>query len=311
MKDKCLILNFRDAKSFRGARAFGDDHRMVEFGGVVDRKNRQSSWINVPTDTLYVNHVSNVLHVLMGERPVPTFRKTCDEAHKRVDAIDSLAADASVSVRTGVHNYMGKEGILKSSRILEKMTSRKAVKNSWNKSGKGRKIVLDGVSHDWDSCNLSWDRIQWHVGKELFAEFDKIATTILSPGYSSRPVLRVFEELHSHRGNQLLIDWCSNPEVPESYRAILLQGKVSGQYFHQSGYGKLAYVFLSTFSRGVEDVSSISGKIFIPVDDSDLELVRRGPGFATILDGGIVTIDSVEDMSDLLVVGSKPVFKGE
>ena len=67
-KDLCLVLNFRDAKTF-SRNPFKDTHRMVEASGWNKRSDRPGTWVEVPPDTLSVLHVSNVLHVLAGERP--------------------------------------------------------------------------------------------------------------------------------------------------------------------------------------------------------------------------------------------------
>ena len=307
MKYQCLVLNFRDAKTFRGPKSFGDDHRMVELGGITSRKDRPSSWVDVPPDTLYVNHVSNVLHVLMGERPVPSFRAICTGAHKRVESIHALAADASVIVGSGIQTYI-KDGAPKTALIREKMTTRKAVKNSFSKTDVP--ITIAGESRKLTTCMLSWDRIEHHLGLELYPQFVTMATSVLGLGWESQPVTSVFSSLHDYRGDSRVESFCMTAGVPESYRAIILGGKTDGQYFHQSGYGDLAYMFITLISRGVEDVSCVGGKIFVPVDDEAVEKIRSGPGFATLLEGGLVTIEGVYDMSDLLVVGSKPVFMG-
>lgn len=45
--------------------------------------------------------------------------------------------------------------------------------------------------------------------------------------------------------------------------------------------------------RAVDDVIILSGEIYIPVDDDDIEKLRRSSGCATILDGGVVTIKGI------------------
>lgn len=50
---------------------------------------------------------------------------------------------------------------------------------------------------------------------------------------------------------------------------------------------------------GVGYISFLKGKIFVPITEYDIEKIKKGPGTATILDGGLVRIEGILNEEDL------------
>ena len=46
-------------------------------------------------------------------------------------------------------------------------------------------------------------------------------------------------------------------------------------------------------------ISFFKGKIYIPINEDDIEKIQNGPGTATILDGGLVRIEGILNEEDL------------
>src|SRR5450759_3606552 len=94
---------------------------MYDLDGKTKRKD--APVMQIPAKKFDWRHVSNVLHVLMGERPVPTIRKTLLKPDL---SIQEAAKKARVIIDTPC-NERGYEG-------EEMMTARKTVKDAWQTS---------------------------------------------------------------------------------------------------------------------------------------------------------------------------------
>lgn len=77
---------------------------------------------------------------------------------------------------------------------------------------------------------------------------------------------------------------------------IIVNGNTTNQFFHQSGYGAMASSFVKFILHSPEQVTTISGKIFVKMSSEMLnQLKEHGKSGATILEGGVVTIEKIED----------------
>lgn len=297
MKDKCLILDFKNAGLFRPD--FKDKHRMIENEEVTDRKGT-GRFINVPPDTLLREHVANVLLVLCGERPVPSIRNHGPDL-KEDTTITVLADKAMVEIMGGT--YVNKDGEI---RILgEVVSTTKAMGNSKRPYDsfinlKGRqKLITD----------LSWEKIKWHLGVNLFDAFEKMVVSVLGNGACDWSMIKVFEELYKSQDIRVK-EFCDLKGVHDPYKNMLVDGNAYQQEIHATGFTGFKHWHYSTNTHGIEkNVGKLSGKIFVPVDDSDLEKISRGCGYATLLDGGLVTIEDVVAYSDMLFNNAQPVFR--
>ena len=297
MKDKCLILDFKNAGLFRPA--FKDKHRMIENEEVSDRKG-SNRYINVPFNTLLKEHVANVLLVLSGERPVPTVRKHGPDL-KEDTSITNLANEAMVEIQEGT--FINKKGDIEL--LREVISTTKAMGNSKKISTyfinlKGRQTVK--------SIYFSWEKIKRHLGPELFSEFEKMVISVLGKKSVDWSMIKVFEELYKSKDKKVK-DFCSLEGVLTPYKKILVDGETHNQEIHATGYLGFQHWHFNTLTHGLEKTTKLSGRIYVPVDDSDLEKINKGGGFATLLDGGLVTIFDVVQNSEPLYNNAQPVFK--
>jgi len=295
MKDKCLILDFKNAGLF--IPDFKDKHRMIENEEVSDRKG-SNRFIRVPFNTLLKEHVANVLLVLSGERPVPTVRK-----HglflKEDTSITNLANDAKVEIKEGI--YTSKKGEIKLLQeviaITKPLVSRKTFDSAINL--RGLKIMKSIVP--------SWEKIKWHLGLDLFSEFEKMVISVLGKKAKDMNMIKVFEELYRSQDKKVK-DFCNLAKVPKPYRMLLIKGKTKDQEI-RGGFPGFTHWHFSNYTHGLEKTTKLSGRIYVPVNDSDLEKINKGSGYATLLDGGLVTIFDVVTNSEPLYNNAQPVFK--
>src|SRR5208283_3099400 len=89
--------------------------------------------MDIPCGTLSKRHISNLLHVLMGERPSPSLRISLIES---IATIKTLADKAFVSVESIVRQSKNRP----EEYLTECKSVRKSVPNSWNTAG--HEIVL-------------------------------------------------------------------------------------------------------------------------------------------------------------------------
>jgi hypothetical protein len=288
MPKRVLVLKFRDATVFLESRYSADKI----FDGKDRIKRKVGPLISVPEGTLDVRHVSNMLHVLMGERPVPTFR--CSQA-KRDESVHELARGARVSIeKTG-------EPELK--------TVRKAVDNAWNTTA--LHYHLDGKTVVVKGGLLYHDRLERILGRPLYQDFLQVLQEV--GGKAEMPVQAGIEFLNAHNAEPPVIAFVARCKA-ESCTSIAnligkgLEAKRNSISFHQGSKLLNALVV----NKGIEKVRRISGTIYIPLDSPEMETrLRNGSGVATLLEGGLVHIVGVGEWSDILVHGAQPVSEGE
>lgn len=78
---------------------------------------------------------------------------------------------------------------------------------------------------------------------------------------------------------------------------IIANGNTKDQFFHQSGYGLLATTFIKFVLHSPEQVTTLSGKIYLKVSQDIVDRLREyGRTSARLLEGGLVTIEELEDL---------------
>jgi hypothetical protein len=303
MKPYFLSLQFRDAKLFHASQSAGvvarDTHRMLELlDGVVERKESNHGYRECPLDTLLATGVSNALHVLAGERPVPTVRKTTfgEYTPKRVEAIDALANESFVLITSGiskdengkvvsVHNsFRGASG---ESLITHKSSSDSVVPVA-------RSIDLRNRYAHTDRTLVTWDRFLWQHD-EKYGETPSLVVQELLRAYGAGSTSEVDMPaaiVHSLGSKELgaILANPENPKLKAHWFSLLMMGKTENVTSLREGHGECESILKYTVSRGFEKVIIRDGLIRVPVDNNDLDMFRRGPGWATILDGGVLQL---------------------
>ncbi|HWY09826.1 MAG TPA: hypothetical protein VN026_00805 [Bacteroidia bacterium] len=259
--EKYLVLEFKNAGFFR--------NKMTK-DFVFDIRGRtprfESEFYDEPINA---NHVSNVLHVLFGERPVPSLRKVVFE---RVDYYYEKALDSFICIDAYKQFHKKKE---KDEYISETMSVKKAVHNSWSK--------LDFVY---------WERVRKLLGDELFTEMTALLTKLIKEKDIREKYS--FKEIKSIVRERQLLD---NPLLIDFFAKLKQNGKTSlVMYFvddKRAAEMNMNSHTALTVNNGVEKVTRLNGEIVIPVNDEDILKLSNSKGCATILDGGLVFIKGI------------------
>lgn len=290
--EKYMVLRFRNAKLFRNKKTkdkvFDDNERQ--------RDRRDIPWF---VEAITVHHISNMLHVLLGERPVPTVRNAmlpygrneevfglAQESYMRIDSLDR-------------ENKDGKREF-----IQETVRLKKSMWNAWHPQ----------------PLPVHWEKIRRVMG-DVHDDFCAHLKVIFGKDQTKRPFRDVLADLQKRV--QAIIDKDDLSKKPAEILQLLrgkdkelvalidflIERKKSGfsdailkpEFLKQLNAitGKCAV----TIVNGVDNAAFLSGCIYVPVNDQWLERISANSGNATILDGGMVWIDSVRDIHELNLDG--------
>lgn len=295
MPQKALLIKFVNAGVFPETQWSSD--KMYDLNGKTKRKD--APFMQIPVRKFDWRHVSNVLHVLMGERPVPTIRKTLLKPDK---PIQEAAKKARVSIDTPCDERDRYEG-------GELMTARKTVKDSWQTS----RIVyfLGGVPVQIKGGLLYWARLERLLGEALLNDFINTVQGITGEKNVPRNISahRAIEILHNSYGLSEVRHFCQ--KCVKAGRTSLVnvinpEANKDSITFHTGVGSKLN---IQMVNSGPEKIIKISGTIFVPVNDELLARLSRGCGTATILEGGFAYIEGIEEWSENLVFDAEPVIE--
>lgn len=285
MNNNYLILDFNDAKVFRkiGRDGVNLGSKDIAINGLeYIRRDEVPSFI----EPITVHQVSNMLHVLFNERPVPSLRVS---NYKRIEYYFNKANESYIKIDTpkilnnaltDVMDYYG-----------ESCTLRKALSNSWN-----------------PSVTVSWEIAKRYVGDEdKFNQVVELLNTVTGVDVRSLSFVSVR-------------DLVQNLDIESSKlldSKIVAMGGIGGMvdYFgtfdsKSNKYRKPSDSRMTSkpetaimVNTGIDKVIKLSGKILIPVNDDDIIKLRSSKGCATILDGGMVTIVGIVNANDLSIDG--------
>lgn len=246
-------------------------------------------------EPITVYQISNVLHVLGGERPVPTLRKTVLSV---IPEIYKMAYNGYLQITTPKFE-IGKTGKFKYP--TETKTMRKSVYNSFSKS----------------ASLINWERIKRLLEDDLYIKFLTLLKDLFKvevvKKYTAEEAMELlrnnnfiddkrvvdFIELLRKNGKQPMIDFIYGQQKV-SQNMLLKKPDAVGAKPTFNGNSRT----LITTPLGIDKITRLRGKIIIPINDWYLSKVRENKGFATILDGGLVWIDkliSADDMSDRMI----------
>jgi len=294
MPNKALLIKFINAGIFPDSRWSSD--KMYDLNGKTKRKD--APVMQIPAKKFDWRHVSNVLHVLMGERPVPTIRKTLLKPDL---SIQEAARKARVSIDTPC-NDRGYEGV-------EMMNARKTVKDAWQTS----KIAyfLGGKPVQIKGGLLYWARLERLLGEALLNDFIDTVKSITSERHVPQNISahRAIETLHDNYDLSQVQHFCQKCLKAERTALVNIinpQANKESITFHTGVGSKLN---IQMVNSGPENINKISGTIFVPVNDELLARLSNGCGTASILEGGLAYIEGIEEWSENLVFAAEPVIE--
>ena len=262
MPQKALLIKFENAGIFPETRRSSD--KMYDLRS-MKIKRKDAPVIDIPPGKFDWRHVSNVLHVLMGERPVPTIRETL---LKPDSDIQEAAKQARVHIETPV-NDRGYE-------TREMMTARKTVKDAWQTSRIA--YFLDGKPVQIKGGLLYWARLERLLGTALLDDFIKIVQEITGQSNVTKHFSAhcVIEMLHDNFEEPRVQDFCQ--KCIKASRSSLVnvidpKGNKESITFHTGVGSKLN---IQMVNSGPETIVKLSGTIFVPVNEELISRLSRG-----------------------------------
>lgn len=301
MQRKALIVKFRGAKIFLHPE-WSSDRFCVSETLTIKRKSKPKKKddplarrIEIPKDTLDTRHVSNLLHVLAGERPKPTLRPFTKIP--RDEAIYEMARMSLVKVHDDCPE--------------EIKTVRKAVRDSWHTAT--LRYSLNGETKNIKGGLIYHARLQRYLGQNLYDDFLSVLKAVsgcVDPTVDFT-AHEAIEYLNAHNRDARVLSLasrCKRENKASLANLLAPAGNTESIDIHCRGSNKVDMLLVGA---GIEKVRTISGVIFAPVDDARmLDRFRRGGGVATFLEGGYARIVLVDDWSEYLTWGAVPVQEG-
>lgn len=264
---KILILDFKNAGWFHRNlfKFFNEKDFVFDLNGQIKRQDFKKQY----AEPITVNQISNVLHVLFGERPSASLRKTHIQ---EVAEIRKIALNGWIKIED--YCFENKKGNV--TFFKEKLRTKKSIWNSWEKS----------------NTLLYWKRIENFLEEELYNEFLEVIKSVL---HTNNPIeislSKTIEILHhNHLNNEELKVFL---EKLKSKSKTPLYNTIKDGNFKNTDFNKNPRTMMTTNS-GVSELVRLSGKIIIPIEDEKwIEKLKNSNGFARILDGGLVTVNSI------------------
>ena len=231
--------------------------------------------------------LSNVLHVLCGEIPVPSKRKSLFE---RIPALDKIAKQSMVRYDIPItFNQYGK---------MEGVELFQTQKWHWNSTMPISTMfkVADGTTKTvsgWYNWNMFRRNIKSNEARELIREFIK---SIIGIDTRSLTLKQTVYELSKYWGTT---------EFEENLRAFLsVNPQICSKpwlnvFFNMEATGSNTAPNSSTpitVTKGTGRIKYLNGEIICPIEDESIceAIINNGVGAATLLENGMVYVVGLE-----------------
>lgn len=271
---KYLILNFRDAKLFKakGRKKFRS-YQNVNVNGKWKVQATQLNSDAYDEGHIKINHISNVLHVLFGERPVPKRRNVNWEVN---EYLLNKAKESYIKLDT----YIGEKGFI-SENI---QTNKEAFDN------KSPIVVLNKLSFEDYICYSSKKGV-FIYDDSNFKRFKKLLSEYYNIDYDNSNMEDIVSEIYE------------NPDIIP-HDLLIFKGKTPISNLFKTGVYEVSVNSYGNKSampiyNGFDKIDNISGSILVPVTDEDIVTLSQNKGVATLLDGGLVYIDKIIDEENI------------
>jgi hypothetical protein len=279
MDNKYLVLEFRNAKLFRNTKSSKDyvfDRNIRKgYRKRIDEKKSDLQFL----EPITVHQISNMIHVLFNERPVPSHR---DCFYKRVDHIFEKAENSYLKYtdRHGgapITEYFDSKG--KIHLLTETMTVNKAVHDCWKKHPQMNWHIIKDYIGDQDNIDWFFGEVIDLLGvNPLDYSVENVRDALLT-----KDLTNMFAKLKSI-GRGGLSSYIINTKNAPNVAAKSSRSRIM-------------------VNSGIESITKYNGEIIVPVNDEDIAKLRESKGCATLLDGGFVTIVGVKDAHEITVDG--------
>jgi len=266
MSDKILHIRFSNAK------LFVKDPRTKDFvatiGGYKKRVDRVNGNFIEPITT---HQISNMLHVLMGERPVPSFRKVL---YPRVENIFNIASNGYLKIDTPTEIVKRKDNEV--TQFLKEVTIlNKSAWNSWAKPN-----------------TIQWFKIEKYFGKELFDIFVFKMSRAIGYKVNSKSFMNLLNIVNRFENGLFDDELKFLGENKKTPIINFLTKNIADISEITKNYKTLG----ETIVKGIDNVNFLSGDIYLPIKNEDILKLKTNS--ATILDGGLASIVEIIDIDN-------------
>lgn len=225
------------------------------------------------------NHIINMIHVLFGQRPKPSFRKV-GLGQEFVEYYENKALESFIRIESlkRKNKNTGTEYFLTETVSLKKDTF-----DSWNPKTLMYWERFQKFLHDLDSENPN------ELFENIITTLNKVFKTTSIQSIPLEEVRLMILDLKKTN----LTDY--NNSIIPLFQLLKERKKMPFENFIRQGdhdidkNPKTSLMVKSYVNR----ISRLSGTILVPVDDKDIEDLRKCSGYATLLDGGFVQIHKI------------------
>lgn len=274
--DKILLLKFSNARLFRKfnrktkKNIYTKDKIFCPLGINNVNRNQVPHFIEPITK----HQISNMLHVLFNERPVPTLRKSF---YDKNEYYMNKADESYLKINTPkIRKFEDGEDF-----YYEKQHIKKAVFNAWNGEVKPDWFI---VKRYIDNNNMFNDFVSMLNG--LLNTNDVTKLTFLDViGLVRKLPSNLICELYNYIENKMI-----------GKLSITYTFGIKRDNLIEPSYSQITQNMNNgiTINNGIDTVLNLDGEIAIPVNNEDIfNLKNNSKGFAKLLDGGLVWIDSI------------------
>jgi len=251
--NKYLHLEFRDAKLYplKDGRGRLTKDKIFDING---RRDREYEFV----EPITVHQISNMLHVLFGQRPKPTHRET---VYQRSEYLFQKAMDSYLKLNTVLDN--------KGNLIRESTQTKKAVHNAWS-----------------TTAFITWSRVKDYAG-DYFPQIQAELIRAFGQDILSKPFADLVPMIKTSTDTQLINFFEGLKDIKLTALHTYIFDERGRTHINASSKTRL------TVLSGLDSIVKFSGNIIVPVNDDDIEIIRSNKGCATILDGGLVMIKTL------------------
>lgn len=264
--DKYIRITFKDAGIFKNHGKSKD--KLYDLLATSHLKRKDTKQFEEPITT---HQIANALHVLFGERPVPTFRTVIYDS---VEYLVNKANDSYLKVNPLTRKLKSGEERM----VGETISTNKAAWNSFN-----------------PVATMNWHKVKLFL-EEYYNQFTDLLVSEYGEDILKDNFINVAEML-KEKCSDTILDFLlllNKKGKKPVYDYIFLDGNA------KANINKNKRV-LDTVSNGIDTIYRLSGEILVPVSDEDLVTLSNGSGFATFLDGGYLKIEEVLDANRLSI----------
>lgn len=288
-----LLLEFDSGGLFRRITRQGSNYGykdfIVDVDGLEDGTKNKIERDTLPTfkEPLTVYQISNVLHVLFGERPVPSLRKS---NYSRNEYLFEKARNSYLRINT-IKDQFGRFP-------REKFRVKKSVKNSWVREITITWEMIKYYINDNEKYNIYLKFLEEILGfYPMSMTYEKLIDYVRElPLETSRKIFDIIKDLKGCDG----LCYGFGLYLKNNIFSI---GKIDKSVLVRRYYTNKTELFMTTLrliNFGVEDIAKINGFILVPITNEDITTLKENStGTAKILDGGLVWIRGIFSGDDI------------